>query len=58
MMGERYYLLLLLMRVPGGTSFEHLRTVDRIVHPVAAVVICYSDTCVYGILIGKPAQVV
>ena len=32
-MGERYYLRLLLTVVRGATSFQHLRTVDGLVHP-------------------------
>jgi len=31
-MGQRYYLRILLTVVRGATSFEHLRTVDRVVH--------------------------
>ena len=31
-MGERYYFPILLTVVRGATSFEHLRTVDRVVH--------------------------
>jgi len=31
-MGERYYLHILLTIVRGATGFEHLRTVDRVVH--------------------------
>ena len=31
--GERYYLRVLLNHVPGATSFQHLRTVDGVVHP-------------------------
>ena len=31
--GERYYLQVLLNHVRGATSFQHLRTVDGVVHP-------------------------
>ncbi len=31
--GERFYLRMLLMRVPGATSFENLRTVEGTAHP-------------------------
>ncbi len=31
--GECFFLRLLLIVVPGATSFEHLRTVDNIEHP-------------------------
>ena len=38
--GERFYLRLLLITVPGPTSFEDLRTHDGIVHPT------FRDACV------------
>jgi hypothetical protein len=31
--GERFYLRMLLMRVPGATSYEYLRTVEGTIHP-------------------------
>ena len=31
--GDRFFLRLLLLRVPGATSFQHLRTVDDFEHP-------------------------
>ena len=31
--GERYYLRILLTKVCGATSFEHLRTVQEILYP-------------------------
>ncbi|KAI9911223.1 hypothetical protein PsorP6_009643 [Peronosclerospora sorghi] len=31
--GERFFLRFLLTVVPGAQSFEHLRTVDGVVHP-------------------------
>ncbi len=31
--GERFFLHLLLIVVPGATSSEHLRTIDDIEHP-------------------------
>jgi len=35
--GERFFLRLLLIVVPGATSFEHLRTIDDIEHPTFQV---------------------
>jgi len=38
--GERFFLRLLLIAVPGPTSFEDLRTHDGIVHPT------FRDACI------------
>ena len=38
--GERYYLRLLLTVIRGAQSFQHLRTVDGILHPT------FQATCV------------
>lgn len=38
--GERYYLRLLLSRVRGAMSFEHLRTVDGVIFPTFQAACC------------------
>lgn len=53
--GERYYLYLLLLAVPGACSFEDLRTVDDVVYPTfqaAAVArgLCASDQHLHAAL--------
>lgn len=37
--GERHYLKLCLLNIPGATSFEYLRTVNGVVHPT------FFDAC-------------
>jgi len=63
--GECFFLRLLLIVVPGVTSFEHLRTVDDIEHPMFKVV-CKAlgllqddaewDTCMREVCIDQDAK--
>ena len=47
---ERFYLRLLLLHVPGATSFEHLRTVDGEVMPT------FKDACLRRHLLADDAD--
>mmetsp|Transcript_13935 Transcript_13935/g.25805 ORF Transcript_13935/g.25805 Transcript_13935/m.25805 type:complete len:831 (-) Transcript_13935:1923-4415(-) len=48
--GERFYLRLLLTQVAGPTSFEHLRTVNGVLHPT------FKDACVASSLIEDDTE--